>query len=96
MRSMERPARLLRIAAAAFLVLTLLKVWVQPRGLLPEARAQIPDAAAQRNELMEQAKRTNQLLTDILEVLRAQPFKVESVGTDKTGATPRPAPSRPK
>jgi hypothetical protein len=93
----SRPGgRLGRVALGTILVLTALKVWLPPATLTSTALAQIPDSGAQRNEMIEQTKRTNQLLADILETLRKQPFKVEMLGTDNTGATPRPAAGRSK
>jgi hypothetical protein len=87
--------RALRLAFLVLVVLTMLKVWTGAELVRP-ASAQIPNAGAQRLELLDEAKRTNALLTDILATLRAGPLKVEVVGTDNNVAAPRATGGRTK
>lgn len=100
--SLERPAsRLLRPLMLALLLATCARVWLGPADWLPEAKAQLPDTARQRNDQLAEARRTNQLLTELIGVLRTQTIKVTLEGSDKNGTPlpgvprspePRPAP----
>jgi hypothetical protein len=75
-------AMLLRAALSLFILLTCLRVWVGPFPILPEARAQIPDSGLQRKLLLEEAQRTNQLLSDIKRFLESGDLNVRIKGTD--------------
>ena len=57
--------RLGRWVIGAALVVTCLRVWVEPVALNATAAAQIPDSALQRKQLLEAVRHTNQLLADI-------------------------------
>jgi len=73
---------LLRAAAAIVVLLTCLRVWIGPFQILPEARAQIPDAGLQRKLLIEEAQRTNLLLSDIKRILESGNLNVRIQGAD--------------
>jgi len=73
---------LMRAALSLFILLTCLRVWVGPFPILPEARGQIPDAGLQRKLLLEEAQRTNQLLSDIKRFLESGDLNVRIKGAD--------------
>lgn len=72
-----------RMTIAIIAIATLLKVWVGPITMPQEAMAQIPDSGKQRILLLEQAKRTNQLLAEIKQILAKDTLKVQWEGADK-------------
>ena len=66
-----------------FLVLlTCLRIWLGPFPLLERAEAQIPDAGLQRKQLVDEARRTNELLSDIKRILETQTLHVRLQGAD--------------
>jgi len=75
-------AALLRTLIGLFLILTCLRVWVGPQPILERAHAQIPDAGLQRKQLVEEAARTNQLLSDIKRILESETLKVRVQSAD--------------
>lgn len=82
----DASGKVLRAALIVFVLLTCIRVWVGPIDVVPTAKAQIPDAAAQRIEMSRQQQRTNELLEQILDTLRNSTLKVQMEGTDKTKA----------
>ncbi len=66
--------------------LTMWKVWIGPIPQAGVAHAQIPDSAAQRRLLIDELRRTNQLLTQIDETIRNHTIKVRIIEADKTPA----------
>lgn len=88
--------RVLRVALGAFLVLTCLRVWVGPGDWTPRAYAQIPNAGSQRADLLQEVRKTNQLLQEVLTILRTQSVKVEIQGLAGPGdGKSKPVPVRP-
>lgn len=81
-RKRATSATLLGAAATLFVLLTCLRVWVGPFPILREARAQIPDSGLQRKLLLEEAQRTNQLLSDIKRILESGDLNVRIKGAD--------------
>lgn len=80
-----RSARILFV----FLVLaTCFRVWVGPFPLTPQARGQLPDSALQRKHILEEARRTNQILGEIKQILQSQTLNVRVVGADKKAIPP--------
>ena len=79
-------SRLARLALAAFVLISCLQAWLGPTQILPSAEAQIPDSAMQRRLLLEEARRTNQLLSEIKQILTSRTLNVRVTGADKTGA----------
>lgn len=58
-----------------------IQMWSGGPSMLSEAQAQIPDTGMQRKQLIDEARRTNELLSDILTQLREKPIKVRVVTT---------------
>ena len=83
--SLPRRHRVLSRLAAFFVVLTCLRVWLGPFPLLERAEAQIPDSGLQRKQLLDEAKRTNELLSDIKRILETQTLHVRLEGADNQG-----------
>jgi hypothetical protein len=75
---------------------TCARVWLGPADWLPRAEAQIPDSGLQRKEMIDELARTNQLLEEVLHVLKSGTVKVSLASTDKpkSGVTP-PKPQGP-
>lgn len=71
-----------------FLLLTCIRVWVGPAAILEQAQAQVPDSGKQRRLLLEETRRTNQLLTEIRQLLEAHTFNVRIQGADNQADTP--------
>jgi hypothetical protein len=65
-----------------FVLLTCVRVWTGPLPVLETAYGQIPDAALQRKQLLDEAKMTNQLLADIKHALTAETLHVRLEGAD--------------
>ncbi len=87
-----RSTRILLTVIAVLLAIIALELWHAGPGMTPAASAQIPDSGLQRVNLIDEARRTNALLSDILEHLRTKPVKVEMQRTDKKpgrGEAPR-------
>lgn len=96
----SRGGRVVRFALGLALALTCLRVWVGPAGWESRALAQIPNAGSQRADLLEEVRRTNRLLEDVLTLLRTKSIKVEvqgEAGTNVKGVRPAPgaAPQQP-
>ena len=81
----KKPAWL-RYAIGLFIAVTCLRVWVGPMPVLESAQAQIPDSALQRKQAIATAKRTNQLLAEIKQILATGTLNVRILGADNTGA----------
>ncbi|MFO0973504.1 MAG: hypothetical protein U1A27_08715 [Phycisphaerae bacterium] len=87
--------RLDRYSRAVLTTLTVLagvlavELWNQAPGLCAPAAAQIPDTAMQRKQLIDEARRTNELLAAILDHLRDKPVKVVAATPDKGSDGPR-------
>ena len=77
-----RSHRFLDRLVVFFVILTCLRIWLGPLPLLERAEAQIPDAGLQRKQLVEQAQRTNELLSDIKRILETQTLHVRLQGAD--------------
>ena len=69
-------------AVGAFVLLTCLRVWVGSTPMLQVAHAQIPDAGTQRKLLLDEARLTNQLLTEIKHLLENRTLNVRIQGAD--------------
>jgi len=77
-------------------LVTCLRVWTGPVALVDTVSAQIPDSAAQRKLMLEEARRTNELLTQIKEILERGPLNVRIAGADNQADAPAVKPvSRP-
>ncbi len=83
----SRPLRLLRVLQGVWIaavLLTCVHVWFAPGPILPQAQAQIPDPAIQRNLALKETRRTNQLLEKLIKTLETQTLKVRIEDADKS------------
>lgn len=67
---------------AVLLAVIAVELWQARPSMLPRAEAQIPDTALQRANIVREARKTNALLSKILEHLRTQPVKVTVAAAD--------------
>lgn len=84
------PARWTRIGVVMLVLmnaLLLIDRWAGPSSLLPAAMAQVADSGAQLQALIEQTKKSNELLARIAARLEKGPVPVRDVTKDagKTG-----------
>ncbi len=94
----QQPNRqILRVILGAFLLVTCIKVWLGPANVVQTAEAQIPNAGTQRIQLVNEVRKSNELLAQIALTLKSQTLKVEVQGTDnnKGRRTRSPAVRRP-
>lgn len=78
-----------RLILILFLAATAWKVWFGVPEILPVARAQIPDSGTQRKVLIEEVRRTNQLLSQLHQTIKTGTLKVRIEGTDNKAAASR-------
>lgn len=64
-------------------VFTCMRVWVGDLISLPTATAQVPDSGLQRKQLLDEAQRSNQLLSEIADILKNRALKVTPVAADE-------------
>ena len=83
--SEPRQNRFVNRLVTLFVVLTCLRIWLGPFPLLERAEAQIPDAGLQRKQLVDEARRSNELLSDIKRILESQTLHVRLEGADNQG-----------
>lgn len=88
-------AKAVRAAVALFVLLTCLRVWTGAQPLVQPARAQIPDSGRQRKLLLGEARRTNQLLAEIAQILRERTLNVRLAPADNREGAPALRPVRP-
>jgi hypothetical protein len=86
--TLDRFTRGVLVALTVLLTIIVIELWAGRPTMTPEARAQVPDSGAQRNQMIEETRRTNQLLEQILDHLRTKPVKVKTVDTDKADERP--------
>ncbi len=80
-----RQNRLVNRVVTLLVALTCLRVWLGPFPLLERAEAQIPDAGLQRKQILDEARRSNELLSDIKRILESQTLHVRLEGADNQG-----------
>ena len=83
--SQPRQNRFVNRMVTFFVVLTCLRIWMGPFPLLERAEAQIPDAGLQRKQILDEARHTNELLSDIKRILESQTLHVRLEGADNQG-----------
>lgn len=85
-----------RALLLAVLLLAGLSLWDKNDGLVAPARAQLPNPASQRLEQLHVQRRTNELLEEILQLLKSGTLHVRLEGADNqadaTGGSARTAP----
>ena len=80
------------VIAVSLLSLIAIQLWCGSVSVLPSASAQIPDTGLQRKQLIDEQRRTNELLEQILDTLQSRTIKVYVAASDKGGAAgPRSA-----
>ncbi len=84
--SQTRRGRLIRSVLAILVLLSCMRAWLGPTEFVTPAQAQIPDSALQRKLLLEEARRTNQLLSEIKQILTSRTLNVRVQGADNKGA----------
>ena len=94
---MNRPAvqtdpftRRMLTVIAAFLGAIAIGLWADRSAGVGVAHAQVPDSGKQRYDQLAEQKKTNELLGQILDHLRAKAIKVRIETTDKRSESPRP------
>lgn len=65
------------------IAVTCLRVWAGPVDWMPGAYAQLPDTAKQRIDQIAEMRRTNELLGEIVRILKTEQIKVVVEGSDK-------------
>ncbi|GMU32913.1 MAG: hypothetical protein HS101_04030 [Planctomycetia bacterium] len=89
--TLDRFTRGILCALTVLLTIIAIELWVGRPDGVPTARAQIPDTALQRREIVEETRRTNVLLGQILEHLKTKPVQVTIKADERKPAT-RPGP----
>ena len=82
---LDKWTRRLLCAVAALLAIIAAELWAGLPAGRP-ALAQIPDSGRQRQDLLEESRRTNRLLSEIVEHLKSGTLKVDLADTDKQRA----------
>ena len=82
--SQHRNWSLPRVALLLFVLLSCLRAWLGPMSFMDPVQAQIPDAGTQRKELVDEVRRTNQLLQEIKQILSSDILNVRIQGADNT------------
>jgi uncharacterized protein YpmS len=80
---LDRLTRGVLCLLTALLVVIAVELWVAMPSSAPAAMAQIPDTGLQRQQIVEETRRTNQLLEQILEQLKTGTVKVKWESADK-------------
>ena len=73
----ERTGKVLRFFLGVILAVTFIRVWAGPTSWAADAKAQIPDAGSQRADLLQEVRKTNDLLRKVVKILETQSVKVE-------------------
>jgi hypothetical protein len=82
----DRFTRRVLCLIAAILALIAMELWVAMPGQGPQARAQIPDSGLQRHQLIDDVRKTNELLERVLKHLETQRIKVTTRADEKNEA----------
>ncbi len=85
--TLDRFTRCVLLAITALLTMIVIELWAARPDMLPAATAQVPDSGRQRLEMIKATRKTNRLLEQILQHLRAKPIKVTIQTTDKSSGT---------
>ncbi|MFQ5422691.1 MAG: hypothetical protein ACE5F9_01795 [Phycisphaerae bacterium] len=81
--TLDRFTKCTLTALTALLAIIALELWGGRPTTLPAATAQIPDTGRQRQDILIEARKTNNLLVQILDHLRTKAVKVRMEDTDK-------------
>jgi hypothetical protein len=88
--TLDRFTRGVLVTLTALLTIIAIELWAMQPDVVSPAQAQVPDSGLQRYQMIDEARRTNQLLEQILEHLRTKPVKVNITDTDKAKDGARP------
>jgi hypothetical protein len=88
--TLDRFTRGILCALTALLTIIAVELWAGRPDSVPNAQAQIPDTALQRREIVEETRRSNALLEQILEHLKTKPVQV-TIKTDERKPAGGPA-----
>ena len=91
-RYQHHERRFLPAVFVVFVLVTCIRVWVGPVPVVKSANGQMVDPGRQRKELVEQARRTNELLEEIKQILTDHTLNVRLRGADNQADAP---PKRP-
>jgi len=72
----------------ALVAASCLRAWIGPVSIETTAQAQIPDSGLQRKQQLEEARLTNQLLSEIKVLLEKGTFNVRLQGADNQAPAP--------
>ena len=80
---LDRYTRGLLTALVVLLTIISLELWASMPGAVSMAHAQIPDTALQRQQIVQETQKTNDLLQGILDQLKTGTVKVRIETADK-------------
>lgn len=81
--TLDRATKRLLSVIAVLLAVLIVELWaLRPDSTTP-AHAQIPDTGLQRQQIVDEQRRTNDLLSATLEHLRTKPIKVRVEASEK-------------
>lgn len=81
--TLDRYSRGVLTALAVLLSVVAVELWVAMPGAPPAAQAQIPDTGLQRQNLVQETQKTNELLQKIYDQLKSGTVKVKMETADK-------------
>ena len=81
--TLDRYTRGVLTALAGLLTVLIVELWVGMPGSAPTAQAQIPDTGLQRQNLVQETQKTNELLQKIYDQLKTGTIKVKTETADK-------------
>jgi hypothetical protein len=84
----RQESKYMRMVIGLGAVLTVIRVWTGPVLLIEQASAQIPDSGPQRKQLLDETRRTNQLLQEIKQILDTGTLHVRFPGADNPSDAP--------
>lgn len=87
--TLDRYTRGLLTALVVLLTIIAVELWAGRPSDLPTARAQIPDTGLQRLEIVQESRRTNALLEQILEHLKSKPIQVTLKADEGSKTVPK-------
>ncbi len=85
-----RSGNLFRSIITIILVLTCLKVWLGPADIIQPAVAQIPNSGQQRYDMIDELKRVNKQLSELIAVMKTHTIKVQMAGGDRASDRGKP------
>jgi hypothetical protein len=80
-------SRWVRRIVVFLLLMTCLRIWIGPLPVNEPASAQVLDPGAQRNQLLAETRRANELLAEIRELMKTHTFNVRVQGADNHADT---------